>query len=1119
MTEFIIGASGSGKSTLMTEKICKASDSGRKICIIVPEQFSYEFDKNLYKSLGAARFNKVMSQSFTGLARHLFQTYGDNMRSGKYADETARMILMYEAIRNAAKDPKSNRYFEKQSSRQGFCEELLKLIGELRRSGISPASLMESAAFLDKRLMDKTNDIALIYLEFDRLMEEYGFKDTFDDIRAASQTAALHDHFREMYIFIDEFESFTGDQLEFIKVMTASADNMCISLRTDDVSSGEYTLFETVNATYEQLTRICRELGKDHNIVKCSGQYRFKSDDLAYLSANVMRSSIDTSDPPKPERITIFEAKDCYSESDYVCAQIKRLVYEDRSLKYGDIAILSNNIEHYADVLSAAFKRYDIPFFLSLERSVMHNSLMIFITSLLDIAVSRKYRSEHIFRYIKCGMVGISVTDAAMLENYCYKWSIDGDVWREEFTAKDADLERLEGLRREIIEPLDELKKKLKGKKTAEKMCGYIFGHIEKCGAEKAVSRLMGSFINKNEDYSASELKRIWSCMTEILDSVADTFGDEELTVSELAGVIRSLIARITYSVPPQTLDSVTAASAKTARLNCPRIVFVMGANDGDFPSTVNTHGIFSETDKQKLYENGIEISRRLPELIASERLIVYKSLSIASDRLFISYALSDLSGQAKYSSPVIDSIYNMFGTKSMLVTESSISADFYAVTVRSAFYRYMQDRKHMNVPLASIESVLSENMEYTDRIGFVNDRSGSRMNFRVSEETVEKLKSFEPFNISPSSFELYNQCAFKYFCTYFLRLFTREKIDLDVRYSGSMIHNCFKNIVGSRSKEDFLELDIDDLRREIDASTDEFLSMEMGGDFSKTPRFALAYNKLSERLLKVFVHTQNELRASSFVPKAFEINLRDGNEKHLLKLGFGSGKTLSFGGIIDRADICTINDEKYVRIIDYKSRGKKIDALHLSSGINMQMLLYLFAITEDGGLFSGHKAAGVLYSPVKINYVDNSETRIDNEDEKAINSNLKASGLVLGDMDVLNAMERNIENRYIPAGLDKNGAITKRSGCISSEGLNELKELTYRSLIRMAEEVHRGNAEALPLKLNSYEDPCSECAFRSVCGDSGRIHYRDKKDIDTSKAEKILSKKTEGAAENGKDD
>ena len=148
MIEFITGAAGSGKSTRMTDIISQQADMGREICIIVPEQFSYEFDKKLYKKIGAEKFNKLISLSFTGFARHLFQIYGDSCRNGDYADETARMIMIYEAVSAFQKNPESNGYFRRQSSRPGFAEEILKLIEEMKKSGITPKLLLEKSAFL-----------------------------------------------------------------------------------------------------------------------------------------------------------------------------------------------------------------------------------------------------------------------------------------------------------------------------------------------------------------------------------------------------------------------------------------------------------------------------------------------------------------------------------------------------------------------------------------------------------------------------------------------------------------------------------------------------------------------------------------------------------------------------------------------------------------------------------------------------------------------------------------------------------------------------------------------------------------------------------------------------------
>ena len=105
---------------------------------------------------------------------------------------------------------------------------------------------------------------------------------------------------------------------------------------------------------------------------------------------------------------------------------------------------------------------------------------------------------------------------------------------------------------------------------------------------------------------------------------------------------------------------------------------------------------------------------------------------------------------------------------------------------------------------------------------------------------------------------------------------------------------------------------------------------------------------------------------------------------------------------------------EKYVRVIDYKSGAKDFRFEDLLYGINMQMLLYLFALTdnESTGKYSGSVPSGVLYMPAK-----DVEPKLDRNDEDAAknyNSTFRMKGTVLDNMDVIAAMEeKKLQERF----------------------------------------------------------------------------------------------------------
>lgn len=1108
MLEFITGQAGSGKTTLLFERIKQDSAKDSQQLVIVPEQFSYEFDKKLYFYIGAEKFNSLYSLTFTGLARQLFQFFGEPDRKGEYADDFARMILIYQAISAVQSRSESLNYFRRQSSQNGFAEEVLDLINEMKRSGITPEMLINKSAMLDNRLMEKTADIAEIYIEYDRLMSEYGFKDNLDNIIKASETASREKWFSGMNIYIDEFESFNGDQLEMIKVMISSAENVYIALRTDDVTAGDYTLFETVNRTYRKIRHICRELGVKCFNTKCGKSRRFKSPDLEYLSTHVMRNiGYTPENAPTPDNIRIFEAKDMYAETEYICATIKHLIHADKSLKYRDFAVISNSIADYTDILRPAFERYGIPYFISVEKNAVHTPVMVFFTSLLDILTARRINSEQVFRLMKCGILDISPVDTSLLENYCYRWNINGDAWDRPFTADDENLQKIEEIKEAVINPVLSLKKRLSRKNTAENICRMLYEYLTECGAEKSVARLMGELIRLNRDYDASELKRLWGSLMNVLDSIAETLGEKMMTFPEISRIMKSVIGKLKYSVPPQTLDAVISASARTARLSSPKIVFIMGANDGDFPKKIENHGIFSDSDKQKLSQNGIEISRPLYDLMASEKLVVYKSLSSASEKIFITYTLSDLSGNAKYKSQVIDDIIRMFGNEKIRLACGDITTDYYAVTLHSAFYHYMQNITENTPCISSIGEILSADPDYKRRLEYIKDRYQHRRNYKIDSETVRKLKSFTPLRLSSTAVETYNNCHFKYFCQSCLRLKTCEKVEINPLTSGEISHECFRSVLSRLTREGFLGADGEKLKQLIKESADKYRNQKLAGNFGKNPQFQLEYNKLTEHLLKVFEHMQKEMRVTEFRPEAFELNI---DEHNPVTLPFGEGCRLVFGGRIDRVDTCGIDGKKYVRIVDYKSSKKEITAETLAGGINTQMLLYLFSVTDNGGFYSGCIPSGVLYSPVRIDSDDiKSEDKKDStENTKKIDSSLRASGLVLSDYSVLDAMEKGIQGNFIPVKFSGN-PFGKSDSCITSDGMKQLREFVYKKLIEMAENLLDGNAEASPLCIDN-SVPCGFCDYADICDNSPLVSYRTPDEESIKQAEEILSRKTE---------
>ena len=85
MLQFVLGPSKSGKTTYIDNEIMKLSEEKQRIFLIVPEQYTFETEKRLYRKLSGKRLNQVTVTSFTRIAQTAFKLYGGG--AGTYADE------------------------------------------------------------------------------------------------------------------------------------------------------------------------------------------------------------------------------------------------------------------------------------------------------------------------------------------------------------------------------------------------------------------------------------------------------------------------------------------------------------------------------------------------------------------------------------------------------------------------------------------------------------------------------------------------------------------------------------------------------------------------------------------------------------------------------------------------------------------------------------------------------------------------------------------------------------------------------------------------------------------------------------------------------------------------
>ncbi len=1087
----------------MMEKIKEAASSGESVCVIVPDQFTFEYERILYDHLGCRLFNRGNTEvwSFSRLTRDIFA--GTAAPKGAAADKTAKIAVMSRAVAEAA-EKNQLAFFAKQAKKPSFVSTVMTMLGELIHSRVTPEKLSSIIGASSGTSTDKLTDILTLYADYSDRLLKAGMRDNMFDIGLAAEISAKSGYFDGKYIFMDEFKSFTGDQYEMIRAMLKGCRELTVCMTADNSTFGG-SPFASVFETCGYLAAAAEDCG-----VECRKTFFSENKKhgaaLAHLT-DCLSSGRKIGGDMNADNVCIIKAPEIYSECSFICAEICGLVSSGK-YRFGDIAVLSRSMSEDISVLAAHFDRYNIPYYCDRKPSVAHKPMILMVTSALELAASASFSTEVLFRYLKTGLTEITEDEIHTLENFCYEWDIDGNMWQKDFPKgrdepDEGDTSVCEEIKRRALAPIYSLKNGCKNKNGRE-ICSALREFIKASGAE---SRLPSAAENNITQAETAELLRENERLCEELDSLiaslerAFAADDNAISLADFRDIFMLSAGEIALSAPPQSLDCVTAQQSDLARLSNPKVVFVMHANDGIFPFIPKESVTFTEAERELFRKAGSDLSGSMKKRLTDEKFNAFKAVCSPSERLYVSYSETDISGKKLYPSEYIEKIRNAL-PKCRSVSTEELGLLFYCRTEQAAYSAAAEKFGTGGDSFVTVRAMLEKNPLYRDKFSYLDsiDRGISSAH-RISDSRItEKLYGKRGLNISASRFEDYSICPFRYYCTSGLKIRPLQKNGLTAINWGNAVHACMKDILEKFPKDKFVGLSGSELKREVIRASKKFVNEEMNGGFGKPASFPVYLRIMRENILRSLTRLQLEMSGSEFVPDAFEVSIgRDshGNVSSAASMDIvcEDGRRVNFFGTADRVDLYEKDGRKYIRVIDYKTGAKSFSLDQIENGINLQMFLYLFSLTDDeNGLYKDAEPAGALYVPVHFPLLKDKRDALSEDIEANMDSSLKMIGEILKDGQIADAMEKiseGEEGRFIPAARNSNGDFTKDSSVLSEKGFEYIKETSVRLLKEMCANVYEGKLPASPLKSEGMTSNCDRCSFREICSSFPDIEIR----------------------------
>jgi ATP-dependent helicase/nuclease subunit B len=185
-------------------------------------------------------------------------------------------------------------------------------------------------------------------------------------------------------------------------------------------------------------------------------------------------------------------------------------------------------------------------------------------------------------------------------------------------------------------------------------------------------------------------------------------------------------------------------------------------------------------------------------------------------------------------------------------------------------------------------------------------------------------------------------------------------------------------------------------------------------------------------------------------------------------------GRRIALRGKIDRIDRWDGDDGMFLRVIDYKSARKDIDPTRLYHGLQLQLMLYLQAAAQG---MNGN-AAGAFYFRVSDPLVEAEDVK--SAAEAAIAKTLQLKGVVLSEVDVINAMDA--EGDALGKIFNKNGSVASGANAYSREEMQVLLDRTKQKAADLADGIREGDISVSPAEIKDWS-ACQWCGYASVCG------------------------------------
>lgn len=1114
--QIVLGSSGEGKSHELYSKIIQESMKypERNYIIIVPEQFTLQTQKELVFMHPNHGIMNIDILSFLRLSYRIFEEIGSP--DMVVLEETGKSMLVRKALEEKRD---SLKIFKGDTKKPGFITEVKSLLSEFMQYSIGLQDLEHMVELTEKKplLHAKLEDTLLIYRRFRDLLEN-------KYITAEEVLEALCDQIEQSKVIpnsticFDGFTGFTPNQYKVLEKLLVLCPNVYVTMTLDrrevlSKKTEQFQLFHLSRASIEKLYQLAKEtkteilepwyVGREKEV-----PYRFReSKALAALEHNLFRFPYRAFQEEQDD-VKIFCGKNPKGEIIYTISEINRLIREE-GYRYRDIAVVTGDVETYANLIQREFTKAGFTFFLDHKKDIRSNPFIELLRSMLAMFTGN-FHYESVFRYLRTGLLDFTESEIDILENYCIAHGIRGlNAWKKPFKNRskrenNIDYAALNEIRRKMMEPLLAFDRAVK--ESDDTVFAYTKALYEFVVSQNIFEKLdnyCGQFEEEEKPLLVKEFQQIYRIIMDLFDKIVELLGTEKVSLKEYEELLDTGYSEMKVGLIPPGVDQIVIGDIERTRLKDIKTLFFIGVNDGVIPKIGDGGGILSDMDREVFQAAKLELAPTKRENAYMEQFYLYLNMTKPSKKLYLTYCSVGADGKAKKPSYLIGKMKKLFPKLEVLEEGSLKHSPSYILDGDKGIQYLLTGLR--NFPKEEQADIWKELFSYywesetgrkkllylLDGVYYRNEEKG------LSKAVVKALYGKELEN-SVTRLEQYASCAFAHFMAYGLALQERKQFQVAIPDIGDLFHEAIENFSKQIKKNGFTwhQLSGDEMEGQRELFVHEAVIQaveERGNDaIYSTKRNEYLITRLERMTSRTIWALCKQIAQGDFEPAGYEVSFTPIDNREAATMPLDEEFTMRLKGRIDRVDSCEDDDSILVKIIDYKSGSMGFDLQKIYYGLQLQLVVYLEAameITKEQYPMKRVIPAGIFYYRIDDPMIEKTDGIPTKEEiDEDILKALKVNGLVNEDREILKKLdhifeeEASVKSKVIPVELTAKGAFSAYSSVAKEEQFHALTKYAKKKMMDFGKEIVDGNTKIEPYKLDK-KTACDYCKFDGICG------------------------------------